>query len=138
MFNTLKKYLTTLKTRSQKGFTMIELLVVATIMILLTTVGLLSYQKVNQSSRDGKRKADLETVRQALVLYRTDSGTYPVTTNFNSMVSTLNSAGYLSTPTVQDPKNASPYVYSYSSAGSTFTLTATLESTGQSYTLTNP
>ncbi|MCL4208570.1 hypothetical protein KJZ63_02975, partial [Patescibacteria group bacterium] len=54
------------------GFTMIELLVVTTIIIILTSIGLVSYTSANRSARNGKRKADMEMVRQALVLYRTD------------------------------------------------------------------
>jgi type II secretory pathway pseudopilin PulG len=59
------------------GFTMIELLVVATIIIVLSAVGLVSYRKAGESSRNAKRKADLEIVRQSLVLFRADNGYYP-------------------------------------------------------------
>jgi prepilin-type N-terminal cleavage/methylation domain-containing protein len=39
---------------STAGFTMIELLVVTTIIILLTAIGLVGYRQVGQSARDGK------------------------------------------------------------------------------------
>lgn len=64
--------------KHKSGFTMIELLVVATIIIVLSAVGLVSYRKAGESSRNAKRKADLEIVRQALVLYKADNGYYPV------------------------------------------------------------
>jgi prepilin-type N-terminal cleavage/methylation domain-containing protein len=122
--------------QSTAGFTMIELLVVSTIIIILTTIGLVSYRQVGYSARNGKRKADLETVRQALVLYRTDTGSYPSGTTFSTMVTTI--SDYLSTVTVTDPKNTTPYVYGYSSNGVTFTLTTALEPDGTAYTLANP
>jgi prepilin-type N-terminal cleavage/methylation domain-containing protein len=120
------------KRKSQpRGFTMIELLVVATIMAVLAAVGLVSYQSAARNGRNGKRKADLETVRSALVLYRTDTGAYPTgngtNSAFNSAVTTLDNNDYLSTGTVSDPKNVSPYVYTYESDGVTFTLCANLE-----------
>ncbi len=119
------------------GFTMIELLVVTTIIILLSTIALVSYSRANMSARNGKRKADLETLRQALVLYRTDTGAYPITANFDAMVGDL--AGYVSSSTFTDPKNDGVYIYTYNSAtGVTFTLGAKLEPDADDYQLTNP
>lgn len=120
------------------GFTMIELLVVATIIIVLTTIGLVSYQKTNQNARNGKRKTDLETVRQALVLYRTDQGSYPIGSAFNTMITAIST--YLAATSVVDPLNATPYVYSYSSIdGITFQLCSYLEpDPGTQYCVTNP
>jgi general secretion pathway protein G len=117
------------------GFSMIELLVVTTIIIVLTTIGLVTYQSTGVNARNGKRKADMETVRQALVLYRVEQGTYPDTTSFSSMVSDV--SDYLSAIDISDPVG-DPYVYSYDSDGSTFTLTAELEPDEEAYTLTNP
>ena len=110
---------------NRRGFTMIELLVVATIMILLTTIGLISYQSTMRKARNGRRAADIETVRSALVMYRSDHTTYPVTGVFSTMLTTV--IDYLSTTTIVDPKNAAPYVYTYTSAGATFTLCYTTE-----------
>lgn len=118
------------------GFTMIELLVVTTIIIVITSIGLVSYTSANRSARNGKRKADLEMVRQALVLYRTDNGTYPATNSFATMLTTV--SDYTSANSVTDPKNDGSYVYGYTSDGVTFTLTASLEPDGTPYTVNNP
>jgi len=122
--------------KKKNGFSMIELLVVTTIMIVLTTIALVSYRAATQNARNSKRKADLETVRQALVLYRSDEGNYPITDNFTTMLSTI--TNYISAQNIADPKNVSPYLYEYSSDGSTFTLTAYLEADAQVYSLANP
>ena len=100
-------------TRSKSGFTMIELLVVTTIMIILTMVGLVSYQSAMRKARNGKRHADLETVRSALVMFRTDNTGYP-DGNFANMLADLST--YLSTSEVEDPKNTGVYVYTYTPA----------------------
>jgi hypothetical protein len=75
-------------------------------------------------------------VRQALVLYRTDNGSYPDTNNFADMLSTV--SDYTSANSVTDPKNEGSYVYSYTSDGITFTLTANLEPDATPYSVDNP
>jgi type II secretory pathway pseudopilin PulG len=110
------------------GFTLIELLVAATIMILLTTIGLVSYQNANRNGRNAKRKADITTVQQALVLYRTDNGTYPTGNGsaaaFTTAVNTV--SDYLSSTDLEDPKSPT-YDYVYTGTTSTFSVCATLE-----------
>ncbi|MBI2009965.1 MAG: type II secretion system protein [Candidatus Chisholmbacteria bacterium] len=59
------------------GFTLIELLVTITIIGLLTSIGVFSYQSTNRKARDGKRIADLEQIRTALEIYRSDKREYP-------------------------------------------------------------
>ncbi len=126
------------KKHYNKGFTLIELLVAATIVIVLTTIGLVSYRSALNKSKDGKRKSDLETLRQALVLYKADYGRYPTTSD---PVATLKSGGYLSsdssTEAMKDPNPAKSYVYSYGTGGVSFTITATLED-GTTYTVASP
>lgn len=124
------------KFSNKNGFTMIELLVVTTIIIVLTAIGLVSFTSANRNARNGKRRADLETVRQALVLYRTDNGSYPATTSFNTMMTTI--SDYTSSTTVTDPKNEDTYVYAYTSDGVNFTLSAYLEPDATLYSLDNP
>jgi general secretion pathway protein G len=127
------------KNSQSKGFTLIELLVTTTIMIVLTTIGLVSYKTASKNSRNAKRKSDLETVRQALVLYRTDNNIYPVGSVFVDMIDVIDD-DYLSVTTIKDPKDTGSYVYTYSSAdGSTFQICAMLEpDPGTSYCLNNP
>ncbi len=137
-----------------QGFTLIEVLVSITIVAVLMGVGLVSFRSATVSARDARRKADIETVRQALVLYRSDTGCYPrrsganLSTNYTNMVTTLSTvvgSQYLSSPLPQDPKNSidgSSYRYDTTgtcntSYASTFTLSATLEN-GTTYTVNNP
>jgi general secretion pathway protein G len=65
--------------KANKGFTLIELLVVVTIITILTAVGMSNYRSFSQKARDSRRKADLESLRGALELYRADAGVYPAT-----------------------------------------------------------
>ena len=123
----------------KNGFTMIELLVVATIIIVLTTIGFVSFRAASMKSRNSKRQSDLETVRQALVLYRSEEGEYPSSSSysFDQLVVFLQGKGYLGQGTsFADPKTGASYTYSSDTA--TFSLSATLEPDDTPYQVTNP
>ena len=65
--------------KRKKGFTFIEILVVATLIGILATIGIVTYSSANARARDGKRKSDVEQIRSALEMYRADNGNYPTT-----------------------------------------------------------
>jgi len=113
------------------GLTLIELIVVMCIISVLAGIGVYSYQGYVLKARDGKRKADLEQIRSALEMYRTDNQTYPATGTQEAAL-----APYLSWPT--DPKNVSPHVYVYSGGGNSYSLCVTLEIDSTSYCVANP
>lgn len=127
------------------GFSLIELLVVATLIIILSTIGLVSYNRSLVNSRNAKRKADLEIMRQALVLYKLDNGRYPDLTDATfAEVQTAIGSSYLQ-DVPADPKNDATYFYSYDGTGTcgapgctTFQLSAQLETDATSYTVNSP
>ena len=126
------------KNRFQRGFSLIELLVVTTIIIVLMTIGLVSYSQASRNGRNAKRKSDLETVRQALVLYRNDVDEYPTGSSFDNMLTAI--ADYISFNSLADPKPSNP-AYTYTSAaGADFELCATLETSSGTdlYCIDNP
>lgn len=61
----------------KKGFTMIEILISIAIIAVLTAIGIVSYVSINKNARDAKRRGDIEQIRSALELYRSDYGYYP-------------------------------------------------------------
>lgn len=63
--------------KNKFGFTLIEILVAATIVALLSTIGLSGYQAITRSGRDALRKSDLEQIRSALEIYKSDNKNYP-------------------------------------------------------------
>ena len=68
-----------------RGFTLIELLVVVGLMAILFSVAQTAYTASQRNSRDAKRRADLEVLRQAIELYRSDNPTlgYPAAATGN-------------------------------------------------------
>lgn len=63
------------------GFTLIELTIVMGLIAVLSLGGLASYRASQQRGRDARRQTDLETVRQALELYKSDLSYYPTATS---------------------------------------------------------
>ena len=125
------------KTQDKKsGFTFIEILVVATIISVLASIGMVSYRSANQKSRDGKRKADIEQIRAALEMYRADdvNGYYPA--NLSSLTPTYIQT--LPAPPKAGDCGSGNYNDCYTRTGSSqYTITITLEA-GGSYSKTNP
>lgn len=102
-----------MKKQRQRAFTLIELLVSTTIIIILTTIGMVSYRQAGINSRNSRRQIDLEVVRQALLLYKQDNGMYhpSSTINFGDLVNNLRSNGYLTGDQIVDPRGGDGYLY---------------------------
>lgn len=60
----------------QKGFTLVELLVTMTILVVLTTGVLSAFTNSRMSARDAKRRADLVALQQAFEQYFAVNGEY--------------------------------------------------------------
>jgi general secretion pathway protein G len=124
----------------KKGFTLLELLVVIGMLGVLSAA-VISIIGVGpkQYARDTRRKADLESIRSAIEMYRNDQGYYPTCANAACIAPT-----YISTlPT--DPQGGN-YTYSPGAACGagvcTYSLSAHLEKEDDpdypTYTVTNP
>lgn len=61
----------------RKSFTLIELIVVIGIIALLSALGVSSYNGFQQAARDSRRKADLETITNALNAFYAVNGRFP-------------------------------------------------------------
>jgi len=56
--------------KNNKSFTLLEILVVTTIIALIGTTGFNSYTTTTRNARDTRRKADLEYVKTAIATYQ--------------------------------------------------------------------
>ena len=96
-----------------KGFTIIELLIVVAIIALLVTLVIVSLRGSRIDSRDSKRLADLKQIQNAIELYFIDEATprgYPVPSTWEEFFSILEP--YMSgMPT--DPNSSGDYYYWY-------------------------
>ncbi|MFA5926637.1 MAG: prepilin-type N-terminal cleavage/methylation domain-containing protein [Patescibacteria group bacterium] len=62
----------------KKGFTIIELMVVAVIISILATVAVVNFNGAQEKSKDARGIADLEAVAGGLVMFKADNKRYPV------------------------------------------------------------
>jgi prepilin-type N-terminal cleavage/methylation domain-containing protein len=62
----------------REGFTLVELLVVITIIAILTIITVSQFQTARKKASDGQRKADLNSLSKALQMYYADYGSFPV------------------------------------------------------------
>ena len=121
----------------KKGFTLIELLIVIAIVSILIAVATASFLTASKQSRDTRRKADIEQIRQALEVYRSENGAYPLSST--SWQSTLETGGYISR--IPTPPKSDTYDLT-SSNGTSYSLCASLETVSSpstcNYVVTNP
>lgn len=132
--------------KKSQGFTIIELLVVVTIIIVLTAITAVSFRATSQRSRNSKRESDIAQMRTALEIYRSSNGSYPVyagsnqVTNFTNLLSNTSFTQFLANKTLADPTNTGSYRYEYVSAanGSTYSICYTSEPATTRVCQTNP
>jgi general secretion pathway protein G len=72
-----------------RGFTLLELVMVMTIIVILAAVGVVSYQQLQQKARESVLKADLRDLRRCLDQYAADREKLPAS------LDDLVSAGYV-------------------------------------------
>lgn len=75
--------------RGERGYTLLELMIVVTIVAILATLAEPMWQESITRAREASLKQTLFTVRDVLDQYRADHGTYP------QAVAEVVSAGYL-------------------------------------------
>lgn len=110
-----------LETKKIKGFTLVELLIAVSILTILTALGLLFFGGALKNARDHQRLKDLNTIAQALEMYRNDFHYYPSSSSDTDSMDNLkfnlvDQKNYLSEMPA-DPLNDSERKYQYKASG---------------------
>lgn len=120
------------------AFTLIELVVAATIIVLLASIWFYSYTKNIADARDGARKTDISALSSQLKLYKRQRGAYIFPGSYYEIHNRGEVAAYqwyidnsVSLSTAEklplDPKLEIPYFYSTTRNRQEFQLALTLE-----------
>lgn len=121
-----------MKDYQELAFTMIELLIVIAIIGVLSAISVVAMRGAREASRDAKRKADLESIRASIEIYRADCKTYPnpwtPTAGSSLTASCTGSTNTYIESVPGDPDGSTSYFYS--SDGTTYRLCAALEDPG--------
>lgn len=109
----------------QKGFTIVELLIVIVVIGILAAITIVSYNGVQSRAQDSRRVSDITNIRDAIELYKIQNNTFPAVTSANtdssgwevsyinnSFIPALRTSGVLNADLL-DPLNNSTYFYRY-------------------------
>lgn len=112
------------------GFSLLELLVVISIIGILISIGTVAFTTAQRSSRDARRKSDVQAMQGAFEQYMGENGVYAACSTmaaYDPGNGALMPAGL---PT--DPKNTGSYVYNGSTGcdSTGYCICALLEGTG--------
>lgn len=94
----------------ERGFTLVELMVVITIIAILSAISIVALSTVAQNGRDAKRKTDLKVVQSSLEYYFADQGYYPAEVPFGNQLQFTDAQGNKKTYYNKLPQDPS---YSY-------------------------
>ena len=124
------------KVGNQRGFTLIELMIVVAIIGILTAIAFPLYANIQARARVAKAQADARTLASAVVVYSAHVGTLPAQlTDLTASVSNAQSvwAGPFISPVPTQPAGWAAYHYATGANG-----TFTISTTGDSATVTVP
>ncbi len=111
--------------KKEKGFTLVELMVVIIILAVLTGIAIPSYLALRNRARNQAARAEMKNIATALEMYAADYEVYPLTAAYPAALSGTNpdSNVYMDPVPTTDPWGV--VAYAYLSAGDTYTLTCT-------------
>ena len=109
---------------NQKGFTLIELMIVVAIIGILTAIAFPLYANIQARARLAKAQADARTLASAVVVFSAHMGALPAALTDLTVATVVGgiTAGPFINPIPTPPAGWSAYTYA-SAAGGTFTIT---------------
>ena len=103
-----------------EGFSLVEILVVVTIISILASIAAVSYSRFVKQSRDARRKTDIEQIRAAIELYRNFNDVYPTPGMVFGSSSIVDSGQTVYMSKVPMDPMPTPYTYYYTSTAPTY------------------
>jgi prepilin-type N-terminal cleavage/methylation domain-containing protein len=81
--------------QKQKGFTIVELLIVIVVIGILAALVLNTFGSVQAKARDAQRQTDVRSLATALEVYFNDRGSYPANINSSATLTGVDAAAYV-------------------------------------------
>lgn len=102
--------------RKEKGFTLIELMIVIIILAILTGIAIPSYLALRNRARVAAAQSEMRNIATALEMYQIDHNVYPAT-GITAMISALEGGDYMNPVPTLDPWGYLNYVYTLTGTG---------------------
>ena len=92
--------------KNNKGFTIVELLIVIVVIGILALLVITTYSGIQQKARNSKRSSDVSAVQTQMEAFFQQSGYYPSLTDMNSSTWLATNMKSLDQNALVDPSNA--------------------------------
>lgn len=99
------------KKKNQKGFTLVELVIVLAIIGVLIGIAIPIYNNVLSSAETKADNSNIAMIEDAVLVYKADTGSYPVATDFSELITELNTKGYIKQNSITPNQENCEYVY---------------------------
>lgn len=111
--------------RNVSGFTLIELMIVISIIGIIMTLSIISLSKIRQDTNDTKKISDIKQIQSALELYRANEGYYPETLSPGQSLISSSTTYMINIPSNSEMNNSiicSSTDYIYTKINKSYTL----------------
>lgn len=112
----------------KSGFTLVELLVVVTIITILMAIGFISYRQFVRQAEDAQRLSDLKFIQSALEQYHADQHYYPPSITPGEALKNPDKTKTYLTIIPKDPLGEAEYLYVPQGTGCSDTQPASCKS----------
>ncbi len=101
--------------KKSRAFTLIELLIVMSVIAIIISIALPSFKGMQQQARIIKAQGDLRTLKVSVETYFSNNAAYPAASGYQTTL--INSTPQILSTTLNDPfsSTATPYAYALSS-----------------------
>src|ERR1044072_114498 len=93
--------------RKQKGFTIVELLIVIVVIGILATLVIVTFTGIQQKARNTKRQTDINAVNSHVEAFYAQNGYYPTLAHINDATWRGTNMKGLDANALKDPKGSS-------------------------------
>ncbi|MCD4670171.1 MAG: prepilin-type N-terminal cleavage/methylation domain-containing protein [Actinomycetia bacterium] len=109
--------------KKEKGFTLVELMVVIIILAVLTGIAVPSYLALRNRAREQATRSEMLNIGTAIAIYEADTGHFPIAATMVLMIPMLETPGYMTDVPSLDAWGTA-YTYVSADPGATYTLTS--------------